>query len=71
MASVNHGMTTGTYTLISANSTSYLGTNFKVNGPLQFLYQVVEAPTGLQLQVTNNPNPLLTWVGCPATAPGT
>ena len=63
VTSVNHGLTTGLYTLISAGTTNYAASpNFKVNGPLQFLYSVQENSGLLQLQVANNPNPLLTWL---------
>ncbi len=71
VTSVNHGMTTGLYTLISAASTNYIGTNFTVNGPLQFIYHIQENAGLLQLQVTNNPNPLLTWNGAPTPGNGT
>ncbi len=72
VTSVNHGLTTGLYTLISAGTTNYAASpNFKVNGPLQFLYSVQENSGLLQLQVANNPNPLLTWLGAPGTGAGT
>ena len=69
LTSVGSGITTGTYALISASSVpaNFTGTTFNVNGPLQFLYSVVDDTTNnsLDLVVSTNPNPSLTWVGAP------
>jgi fibronectin-binding autotransporter adhesin len=69
LTSIGSGIVPGIYKLITASSVpaSLSGTNFNVSGPLQFLYSVVTDTVGnsLNLVVSNNPNPSLTWVGAP------
>ena len=72
VSSVGAGLTPNTYHLISTTGTvpaNLSGVTFNVNGPLQDLYQVQLNSAGgtntLDLVVTTNPNPSLTWVGAP------
>lgn len=63
------GFGLGTYPLITAVGVpaNFNGTNFIVNGPLQFAYSIVDdtANHSLDLSVITNPNPSLTWLGAP------
>jgi fibronectin-binding autotransporter adhesin len=71
ISSVGSGLAIGTYHLITAGSVpaNLNGVSFTVNGPLKDLYSVVDntANKSLDLVVTSNPNPFLTWVGAPGS----
>ncbi len=67
---VGSGLAIGTYHLITATGTvpaNLNGITFSISGPAADLYSVVDntANKSLDLVVTVNPNPSLTWVGAP------
>jgi autotransporter-associated beta strand protein len=71
LTSVGSGLAAGTYALITAASVpaNFNGTTFNVSGPAQFVYQVNDdtANNSLDLVVTVNPTPPITWVGAPGS----